>query len=406
VLASGVRRALFLLVVGLGACAVSSEDAEGAPGVAAESDLSRSICATISAPPAALGLDPFYGKYCDAAGIPVVAASVVPDAALRQAARLTAGMLAPIPKVRAIFVKDHIRVAVIGEHQRFGDIPENAAETRAAPARFADKRADGALSPGAAGTPDPVVSDGEENLMCYERDGFDRGENNLVHELAHNIKTIGLQALDAGFEATVKAAFDAAKASGKYAGHYAGTTPEEYWAEGVQDYFDVHGTHDPTDVNTGAQLKTYDPTLYAIIDGVFRNAPLPPSCPAPPFSPTQTYRLRNVQRGAGASLDVTSLHPSGNFSGQRWTIAATGSGCFRLTNAFTGAGQSLDVTDMHPTGAYSGQCWRFSEVTGGSYRLTNDFLGASRSLEATAGGVAMGGHADVAAQLWMVTPFD
>lgn len=72
------------------------------------------------------------------------------------------------------------------------------------------------------------VLDGEENVLCYARDGYDRGENNLVHELAHNIKLQGLQTLDATFGGRVKTAFDVAHAQGKYQGLYAGKNPEEY----------------------------------------------------------------------------------------------------------------------------------------------------------------------------------
>jgi hypothetical protein len=241
-----------IAVLALWACASQSRaNASFAPAPI----VAGSVCATVSAPPSSLGLDPFYTKYCDAAGIAVVAAGVVPDDALRQAARVTAALFAPIPGVQKVFIRDGIRVSIIGEHQAFGDIPENGPETRADPARFANKRADGAFSPHTSGPPDPVVSVGEENVLCYARDPYDRGENNLVHELAHNIKAQGLQTLDATFEGRVKAAFDAARAQGKYQGLYAGKSPEEYWAEGVQDYFNVHGTHDPNDITAARNSR-------------------------------------------------------------------------------------------------------------------------------------------------------
>src|SRR2546421_9178264 len=53
---------------------------------------------TVSAPPAAQRIDPFYSKYCAAAGIPVVAAATVPDAAVRQAQRIVVALLAPHPE--------------------------------------------------------------------------------------------------------------------------------------------------------------------------------------------------------------------------------------------------------------------------------------------------------------------
>ena len=40
------------------------------------------IAFTVTAPPAALELDPFYKKYADAHGVPVVSSNKVPDAPL------------------------------------------------------------------------------------------------------------------------------------------------------------------------------------------------------------------------------------------------------------------------------------------------------------------------------------
>jgi hypothetical protein len=371
-----------------------------------------SVCDKVTTPPSPLGLDPFYTKYCDAAGIAVASAAVVPDDALRQAARVTAALFTPIPEVRKVFIRDGIRVSVIGEHQAFGDIPENGPETRGDPARFAKHRADGAFSPDTSGPPDPVVSDGEENVLCYARDGYIRGENILVHVLAHNIKSQGLQTLDATFEARVKNAFDVALAHGKYQADYARTSPEEYWAESVQAYFDVHGTYDPNAINTRAQLAAYDPTMFAIIDGVFHGVQLP-ACP-PPSAATfghALFRLRSAALGDGRSLDVTALHPSGRYSGQAWTITATSDGCYRLTNQFQ-PGLALDVANdgshapvMAPIRDYAGQCWVFSDVTRSQFRLSNRYLGDGTSLDATSYGVVMSAWANTPAQLWTVTPF-
>jgi len=399
------------LVALLGLCACASQNRADA-SFASAPIVAGSVCAKVTTPPAALGLDPFYSKYCDAAGIAVAAAGVVPDDALRQAARVTAALFAPIPAVRKVFIRDGIRVSIIGEHQAFGDIPENGPETRADPARFANNRADGAFSPNTSGPPDPVVSDGEENVLCYARDHYDRGENNLVHELAHNIKTHGLQALDATLEGRVKTAFDVARAHGKYQGLYAGRSPEEYWAEGVQDYFNVHATHDPNDINTRAQLEAYDPILFAIIDGVFHGTTLPPACPPPSLATfgSARFRLRSVALGNGSSLDVTSLNPSGNYSGQSWTITATGGGCYRLTNDFQ-PGLALDVANngshqpvMAAIREYSGQCWLF-DASSGQFRLYTRYLGAGMSLGATSEGAVMSGSANTPAQLWTITPF-
>ena len=54
----------------------------------------------VAAPPAALGLDPFYRKYVDAGGIPVTTSARVPDVALLIARDLVNEMLMMRPDLR------------------------------------------------------------------------------------------------------------------------------------------------------------------------------------------------------------------------------------------------------------------------------------------------------------------
>lgn len=51
---------------------------------------------------------------------------------------------------------------------------------------------------------------------------------------------------------------------------YAGSNRAEYWAEGVQDWFDTNRTmdHDHNHIHTRAQLKTYDPLLAKLCEEV------------------------------------------------------------------------------------------------------------------------------------------
>src|SRR5262245_66447607 len=65
-------------------------------------------------PPAALGLDPFYTKWVDAQGLPVVSSSRVPDAALFEARAIVNPMLERRPEVRAQLAAGRGRMSVIG----------------------------------------------------------------------------------------------------------------------------------------------------------------------------------------------------------------------------------------------------------------------------------------------------
>jgi hypothetical protein len=77
--------------------------------------------------------------------------------------------------------------------------------------------------------------------------------------------------LDPTFDARVEAAYDAAMAAGLWAGKYASVNHHEYFAEGVQSWFDDNreNDHDHNHVNTRAELIEYDPPLAALCREVF-----------------------------------------------------------------------------------------------------------------------------------------
>jgi hypothetical protein len=86
----------------------------------------------------------------------------------------------------------------------------------------------------------PTTSCAEENLLGYESDPY-VGENILIHEFGHAIHQIGLASLDKTFNARLKKTY--ARATGElhlWSKTYAASNPDEYWAEGVQSYFDAN----------------------------------------------------------------------------------------------------------------------------------------------------------------------
>jgi alpha-glucosidase len=73
-----------------------------------------------------------------------------------------------------------------------------------------------------------------------------------------------------------------AVAKGKYDNTYAKTNFYEYWAEGVQNWFNVNaevpipdGKHNQ--LNTREELKKYDPDLYQVISQYFSEFKVSPS---------------------------------------------------------------------------------------------------------------------------------
>ena len=97
-------------------------------------------CATtverhVQAPPASLGLDPFYAKYVEASGYPIIASAAVNDYALLEAAYLVDMMLARRPDVRAAILAEALperarRLWVIRS-----DSPKKSVQRAATPSR-------------------------------------------------------------------------------------------------------------------------------------------------------------------------------------------------------------------------------------------------------------------------------
>ncbi len=234
-------------------------------------------CAATPAFPSDIHLDPFYATYCMAGQLPVIASDVVPDAALRQARAVVLAMSANVPAAAVdAIAADHVRVGVIGVKQVTTDMPEHADLNSAFPNTDWDTRTRGV----SATVPRPLTSVGEENVLCYASDPY-AGESILVHEFAHTIMDLGMTAVDPTFAGRVQAAYHNAMNAGLWQGTYAAKDDLEYWAEGVQSYFDANqsANADHNGIDTRGELQAYDPALYALIDGVFQGSPAPALCP-------------------------------------------------------------------------------------------------------------------------------
>ena len=215
-------------------------------------------------------LDPFYVKYVDARGIPVVSSAKVPDVALVAAADLVRNMLAKRPDLLEALIAGQVRIAVMGRFEQTTDVPEHSGLS---PKDYWDQRARGL-----GGTPYiPTTSCAEENLLGLGEDPY-RGESILIHEFAHTIHEIGMKAVDPGFDERLRMQYEDSIGRGLWKSTYAATNYKEYWAEGVQSYFDSNLMADPPNgihnrVRTREQLRKYDPRLEGLIEGVFAGNP-------------------------------------------------------------------------------------------------------------------------------------
>lgn len=223
-----------------------------------------------SAPPAALGLDPFYVKYVDA-GSPILGSALVRDAAFAPACEIVTHMLAKRPDILAKLVENHIRVGIMAETEVTTDMPEHSDLNEAFPGTDWDTRARGL----GATLARPLTSCGEENLLALAGDRYS-GESILVHEFGHTTWELGVRLLAGGSaeQGELVAAYNAAIAAGTYANTYAATNDREYWAEGVQDWFNTNLEADPADgihnqIDTRGELRVADPELARLASELF-----------------------------------------------------------------------------------------------------------------------------------------
>lgn len=222
----------------------------------------------VTEPPASLKeslkLSPFYKKFVDVEGFPVLGSEKTSDFALREAAFLIRQMLVGRDDIRDAMIQSKVRFAVMATTEMTTVIPEHSDLT---PPKYWDRRARGL-----GATPHrPTASCGEENLLEYQGDPY-KGENILIHEVAHVIHEMGERTIDKTFQARLETIYQSALQKGLWRGTYAATNPSEYWAEGVQSWFDCNQkpNHDHNEIDTRKELTAYDPELAKLIASVFR----------------------------------------------------------------------------------------------------------------------------------------
>mmetsp|Transcript_1490 Transcript_1490/g.3847 ORF Transcript_1490/g.3847 Transcript_1490/m.3847 type:complete len:414 (+) Transcript_1490:305-1546(+) len=211
-------------------------------------------------------LNPFYGKVVEVDGFVIASSAAVSDDALYEAALTFAKMTEGRPDLVTNLIKEGVHLAVIGKDEVLTDIPEYS---------ILDSSSwDWARGVGATQWI-PVTSCAEENLLCLDDDAY-RGENICIHETAHSLqgsggklplpRTIELNGSDDLDQALRALYTQAVEVDKLWAGEYSATNHEEYWAEGVQSFYDANIF---TSANTRAELQSYDNGLYSIISRVF-----------------------------------------------------------------------------------------------------------------------------------------
>lgn len=232
----------------------------------------------VIAPPTSLGLNSFYKKYIDADGVPVVSSDKVADEALIRAKTIVKNMLKLIPDAKVQMIQNKIKVGIIGKTERPTQMPEYGDLYTAFPGTDWDNRA---RAYGAT-IARPLTTNCEENMLCQANDRY-IGEEILTHEFAHAIHELGLRFTVASFDNDLQAAFSNAKTKGLWTNTYAISDVREYWAEAVQCWFNSNLEAIPTNgvhnqINTRAELQTYDITIYNLLKKYFTDENIKHGC--------------------------------------------------------------------------------------------------------------------------------
>lgn len=223
----------------------------------------------ISSVPDSLGYDPFYVKYTSVNGLPLVSSWRVPDSAFVAAHRTLYAMTSMLDKrILQKMIESNARVAIMARYEGTTDLPEHHYLVNDTSLNW-DLRARGL----GGDIKEPLTSCAEENLLAYQIDKY-HAEDILIHEFAHAIHCIGIIQVDTAFNSYLETIYQQAKGAGILDGTYRITDKEEYFAEGVQDWFNVNAEMPKPDgkhnwCNTREELREYDYELYRLIERYF-----------------------------------------------------------------------------------------------------------------------------------------
>ena len=236
-----------------------------------------------------LNLDPFYKKYTDALGIPVLSSEKVPDAALLVARDIVNHMLAKRWDLRAALISKRWRIGVMAQTEMTTDIPEMrnwkkpviAARNLTAGeranyeriAKMTDKEYWDNRARGMGGNPTTCA---EENLLGYYGTKY-YGENIFVHEFSHAILNGAIRSVDPAMFEEVRQAHQDAMTAGRWKGQYGETNMNEYWAEATQTWFysNFEFRGGGRVIQSPQDLEAYDPKINELLSRVYPDHHIP-----------------------------------------------------------------------------------------------------------------------------------
>ncbi|HEY7315858.1 MAG TPA: hypothetical protein VH643_41395 [Gemmataceae bacterium] len=238
---------------------------------------------SVIAPPPKLRIDPYYTKFTYAREFTVLGSKRVGDRALLKANDTIRKMFAYRHDILKAMIAEGARLVVLGRGENLSDLPEfkdvkNQAGFDAV--RYLDYTPSRKLM---------VVP--EENVLCLSGEPF-AGKCMVVSVFAKGLyHATGLRPVDPDFERRrgkqqyelrvkrldiefdrrLQKCHDEATSKGLWKGTAAARNRVEYWAAGVEAYFDAAGDGLPPSladrpITTRETLKVYDSNLFALVE--------------------------------------------------------------------------------------------------------------------------------------------
>jgi hypothetical protein len=238
---------------------------------------------SVITPPAKLKIDPYYTKLTYAREFLVLGSKEASDEALLEANDTIRKMFAYRHDILKAMIADGARLVILGRDEELSDLPEFKGSKNGAGfdlVRYLDYTPQERLM---------VVP--EENVLGLPNDPF-AGKSMVVSEFAKALHRVTgrrpvdpefekrplkqqyelrVKRLDIAFDQALQKIHEAAIARGLWKGTAAARDRVEYWAAGVEAYFDAAGAgHSPSGaarpINTRELLKAYDPNLFNLVD--------------------------------------------------------------------------------------------------------------------------------------------
>lgn len=212
----------------------------------------------------------YYTRLCTTKNnLKIVSANRASNAALERTAFLIGNVMANVqPQVAQSMNAKGFRHAVMAAYpsELTTSIPEHAWL-----GAYWNERARGL----GATVATPVGSSAEENALCHSNDRY-KVEDITIHEFAHSMHLLGFALVYPNFNSELTGLYNSARAGNLWGtgatGSYAMTDFKEYFAEGVQTYFDTNApdSYAPTTRN---ELRRKDPNLYSFLNRYLGNNP-------------------------------------------------------------------------------------------------------------------------------------